>query len=234
VAVSAAGSTRRTRPLPSSSTARSPTDASSAGGPARGSARGGGGGGPGRAAPFARVALPSAGTDPTRSYGHRHRADPPHAISVALAASAGTRGPRHISRRLNQTSRRPYTEPTELDLGAGGFPGVPARGPGRTAQLVDPELEFHRTVGGVQEGQVAQAQVPDRPDVRTEDLAAREERRLEAEEFIDAGDSRRRRFTPVSTPTTTACSATVRRAAGTRDSTGRTGSLTRTPAPAHD
>jgi ketosteroid isomerase-like protein len=58
----------------------------------------------------------------------------------------------------------------------------------RTAELFDPEIEFHGTVGGLQEGQIAhgQSQIDQRFEV--EDLEAWEERRLEAEEFIDAGD----------------------------------------------
>ena len=58
----------------------------------------------------------------------------------------------------------------------------------KTAQLVDPEVEFHGTVGGLQEGQIAHglSQIVQR--FEEEDLEAWEERRLEAEEFIDAGD----------------------------------------------
>jgi ketosteroid isomerase-like protein len=59
----------------------------------------------------------------------------------------------------------------------------------KTAQLVDPEVEFHGTVGGLEEGRVAHG-LPQA--VQTfwgeEDLEAWDERRLEAEEFIDAGD----------------------------------------------
>jgi ketosteroid isomerase-like protein len=58
----------------------------------------------------------------------------------------------------------------------------------RTAQLVDPELEFHGTVGGLQEGQVAHGQSEIDQTFEAEDLEAWEERRLEPEEFIDAGD----------------------------------------------
>ena len=58
----------------------------------------------------------------------------------------------------------------------------------KTAQLVDPELEFHGTVGGLQEGQVAHGQSEIDETFEAEDLEAWEERRLEAEEFIDAGD----------------------------------------------
>jgi ketosteroid isomerase-like protein len=58
----------------------------------------------------------------------------------------------------------------------------------KTAQLVDPEVEFHGAVGGLQEGQIAHglSQIVQR--FEKEDLEAWEERRLEAEEFIDAGD----------------------------------------------
>jgi ketosteroid isomerase-like protein len=59
----------------------------------------------------------------------------------------------------------------------------------RTVQLVDPEVEFHGTVGGLQEGQIARGQSQIDETFEAEDLEAWEERRLEAEEFIDAGDA---------------------------------------------
>ena len=59
----------------------------------------------------------------------------------------------------------------------------------KTAQLVDPALEFHGTVGGLQEGQIAHGQSEIDQKFEAEDLEAWEERRLEAEEFIDAGDN---------------------------------------------
>jgi ketosteroid isomerase-like protein len=58
----------------------------------------------------------------------------------------------------------------------------------KTAQLVDPALEFHGTVGGLQEGQIAHGQSEIDQTFESEDLEAWEERRLEPEEFIDAGD----------------------------------------------
>ena len=58
----------------------------------------------------------------------------------------------------------------------------------KTARLVDPEVEFHGTVGGLQEGQVAHGQSQIEQEFEEVDLEAWEERRLEAEEFIDAGD----------------------------------------------
>jgi ketosteroid isomerase-like protein len=59
----------------------------------------------------------------------------------------------------------------------------------KTAQLLDPEVEFHGTVGGLEEGRVAHG-LPEAVQVfEEEDLEAWEERRLEAEEFIDAGDN---------------------------------------------
>ncbi|MGZ5312405.1 MAG: nuclear transport factor 2 family protein [Solirubrobacterales bacterium] len=58
----------------------------------------------------------------------------------------------------------------------------------KTAQLVDPAVEFHGTVGGLQEGQVAHGQPEIDRTFEAEDLEAWEERRLEPEEFIDAGD----------------------------------------------
>ena len=59
----------------------------------------------------------------------------------------------------------------------------------KTAQLVDPEVEFHGTVGGLQEGQIAHGQSEIDQTFESEDLEAWEERRLEAEEFLDAGDA---------------------------------------------
>ena len=59
----------------------------------------------------------------------------------------------------------------------------------KTAQLLDPEVEFRGTVGGLEEGRVAHG-LPHAVQVfEEEDLEAWEERRLEAEEFIDAGDN---------------------------------------------
>ena len=58
----------------------------------------------------------------------------------------------------------------------------------KTAQLLDPEVEFHGTVGGLQEGQIAHGQSEIDQMFESEDLEAWEERRLEPEEFIDAGD----------------------------------------------
>jgi ketosteroid isomerase-like protein len=59
----------------------------------------------------------------------------------------------------------------------------------KSAQLVDPEVEFHGTVGGLQEGQMAHGQSEIDQTFESEDLEAWEERRLEPEEFIDAGDN---------------------------------------------
>ena len=58
-----------------------------------------------------------------------------------------------------------------------------------TARLVDPEVEFHGTVGGLEEGRIAHGQSQIDQTFEAEDLEAWEERRLEAEEFIDAGDN---------------------------------------------
>src|SRR5206468_1938402 len=55
----------------------------------------------------------------------------------------------------------------------------------KTAQLVDREVEFHGTVGGLQEGQIAHGQSQIDQTFESEDLEAWEERRLEAEEFIE-------------------------------------------------
>ncbi len=64
------------------------------------------------------------------------------------------------------------------------------RGDGkRTAQLIDPEVEFRGTVGGLEEGRVAHGLDQIINTFEAEDLEAWEERRLEPEDFIDAGDS---------------------------------------------
>ena len=57
----------------------------------------------------------------------------------------------------------------------------------KTAQLVDPEVEFHGTVGGLQANQIAHGQSQIDETFEAQDLEAWEERRLEAEDFIDAG-----------------------------------------------
>jgi ketosteroid isomerase-like protein len=58
----------------------------------------------------------------------------------------------------------------------------------KTAKLVDPEVEFRGTVGGLEEGRVAHGLPQAVQTFEEEDLEAWDERRLEAEEFIDAGD----------------------------------------------
>ena len=58
----------------------------------------------------------------------------------------------------------------------------------KTARLVDPEVVFHGTVGGLEEGRVAHGVPQIVREFEERDLEAWEERRLEAEEFIDAGD----------------------------------------------
>jgi uncharacterized protein len=63
------------------------------------------------------------------------------------------------------------------------------RDEGTIGRLVDPELEFHGTVGGLQEGEVARGRAEIERVFENEDLAAWEVRRLDPEEFIDAGDS---------------------------------------------
>ncbi len=58
----------------------------------------------------------------------------------------------------------------------------------RMEQLVDPEIEFHGTVGGLEEGRIAHGLPQIIDTFEAEDLEAWEERRLEPEQFIDAGD----------------------------------------------
>jgi ketosteroid isomerase-like protein len=58
----------------------------------------------------------------------------------------------------------------------------------KAAQLLHPEVEFRGTIGGLQEGQVAYGQSEIDETFESEDLEAWEERRLEPEGFLDAGD----------------------------------------------
>jgi len=55
-------------------------------------------------------------------------------------------------------------------------------------QLLDPDVELHGTVGGLSEGSVVRGFQQIRQEFQQEDAEAWDERRLEAEEFIDAGD----------------------------------------------
>jgi ketosteroid isomerase-like protein len=57
----------------------------------------------------------------------------------------------------------------------------------RLAQVSDPEIEMHGTVGGLEEGRVARGLPQILEMFEAEDLDAWEERRLEPQEFIDAG-----------------------------------------------
>ena len=57
----------------------------------------------------------------------------------------------------------------------------------RANEAALPDIEFHGTVGGLEEGRLARGLDQFR-HVDEEDLEAWEERRLEAEDFIDAGD----------------------------------------------
>jgi ketosteroid isomerase-like protein len=56
------------------------------------------------------------------------------------------------------------------------------------AELVDPEVELHGTVGGVQEGQVYRGLAAVIREYDVVDGEAWEERRIEPEEFLDADD----------------------------------------------
>jgi ketosteroid isomerase-like protein len=58
----------------------------------------------------------------------------------------------------------------------------------QAAQLLDPHAEGHGTVGGLTEGTVVRGVTEFRQSFEQEDAEAWDERRLEAEEFIDAGD----------------------------------------------
>jgi ketosteroid isomerase-like protein len=57
-----------------------------------------------------------------------------------------------------------------------------------TAQLLDPKVEFHGTVGGLEEGRVVRGRSRIVQEFEERDLEEWEERRLEVEEFVDAGD----------------------------------------------
>jgi ketosteroid isomerase-like protein len=59
---------------------------------------------------------------------------------------------------------------------------------GTIAELADPNVEYHGTVGGLEEGRVGRGLQQMRQVFEEDDLEAWDERRLEPEEFIDAGD----------------------------------------------
>jgi ketosteroid isomerase-like protein len=56
------------------------------------------------------------------------------------------------------------------------------------SELIDPDVEFLGTVGGLEEGRVARGAQEFREIVEQEDLEAWDERRFEPEDFLDAGD----------------------------------------------
>ncbi len=58
----------------------------------------------------------------------------------------------------------------------------------RVAELVDPDIELHGTVGGVEEGRITRG-VAEVIQEYEKDGEAWEERRIEPEEFLDAGDN---------------------------------------------
>lgn len=58
----------------------------------------------------------------------------------------------------------------------------------RAAQLLDPNVEGHGTVGGLQEGQVYRGLPEMIREYETVDLEAWEERRLDPEEFLHVDD----------------------------------------------
>ena len=58
----------------------------------------------------------------------------------------------------------------------------------RVAELVDPEVELHGTVGGVQEGRVYRGLAEVIREYDVVDGEAWEERRIEPEKFLDADD----------------------------------------------
>jgi uncharacterized protein len=56
------------------------------------------------------------------------------------------------------------------------------------AQLLDPDVELHGTVGGLSEGSVVRGLQRIRQEFEQEDAEAWDERRLEPERLIDGGD----------------------------------------------
>jgi uncharacterized protein len=56
------------------------------------------------------------------------------------------------------------------------------------ALMLDPDVELHGTVGGLEEGTVARGLEQIRDALQGWDLEAWDERRFELEEFVDAGD----------------------------------------------
>jgi ketosteroid isomerase-like protein len=58
----------------------------------------------------------------------------------------------------------------------------------RAAELLDPEVEGHGTVGGLEEGQVTRGLPEMIHAFETEDLEAWEERRLDPKEFLHVDD----------------------------------------------
>ena len=87
----------------------------------------------------------------------------------------------------------------------------------RVAKLVDPELEGHGTVGGLDEGRVYRGLPALVHAFEIEDAEAWEERRIEPTDFVDGGDAivilihefRRGRGSGVEVETDTAVVATV-------------------------
>ncbi len=57
----------------------------------------------------------------------------------------------------------------------------------RVAELMDPEIELHGTVGGVEEGRITRG-LAEVIQEYEKDGEAWEERRIEPEKFLDAGD----------------------------------------------
>ena len=93
--------------------------------------------------------------------------------------SARDHGRREILREMSEENIKVVRESLEAWL-AGDLE--------KAAKLLDPEVEFHGTVGGLQEGEIAHGQSQIDHQFEEVDMEAWEERRLEAEEFIDAGD----------------------------------------------
>ena len=89
---------------------------------------------------------------------------------------------------------------------------------GRVANLVDPELEGHGTVGGLDEGRVFKGLPALVHALEIEDAEAWEERRIEPTDFVDGGDAivilihefRRGKGSGVELETDTAVVATIR------------------------
>jgi ketosteroid isomerase-like protein len=80
----------------------------------------------------------------------------------------------------------------EVIYGSASLPTVPGasigQDRGRAAELIDPDVEMHGTVGGLWEGRVARGLSEILDSFMAEDLEAWEERRLDPQRFLHIND----------------------------------------------